>query len=110
MLEFLIDVGNSNVIKTYCAIKILLWNNDKKCYIKRPLTRDFLLKYIGLSVNGKNLTMMSNILKALVNNGYIKRNRIIQKDKVNGETITKDTYEYELIGVCEWEEFDRNSN
>ena len=109
MLEYLIDVGNSNVIKTYCAIKILLWNNDKKCYIKRPLTRDFLLRYIGLSINGKNLTTMSNILKNLVNNGYIKRKRVIKQDKVNGEIITKDTYEYELVSVYEWEDFDKNS-
>ena len=52
---------------------------------------------------------MSNILKNLVNNGYIKRKRVIKQDKVNGEIITKDTYEYELVSVYEWEDFDKNS-
>ena len=105
MLQYLIHVGNSNVIKTYCAIKILLWDNKDKCYIKRVLTRDFLLKFIGLSNSGKNLTMMGDILKSLVANGFIKRERYIYQDIVNGEIITKDTYQYELMTIQQWIDF-----
>ena len=102
MLEYLIHTGNSNMIKTYCMIKILLWDDKNKCYIKRQLTRDFLLKQIGLSTSGKNLTMMGDILKSLVANGYIKRDRFIYQQTVNGEIITKDTYIYEIVSDDEW--------
>ena len=102
MLEYLIHTGNSNMIKTYCMIKVLLWDDKNKCYIKRQLTRDFLLKQIGLSTSGKNLTMMGDILKSLVANGYIKRDRFIYQQTVNGEIITKDTYIYEMVSDDEW--------
>ena len=102
MLEYLIHTGNSNMIKTYCMIKILLWDDKNKCYIERQLTREFLLKQIGLSESGKNITMMGNILKSLVANGYIKRDRFIYQQTINGEIITKDTYIYEIVSDDEW--------
>lgn len=105
MLQYLIHVGNSNVIKTYCAIKILLWDNKEKCYIQRVLTRDFLLKFIGLSNCEKNLQQMTDILKSLIANGFIKRERYIHQDTINGEIITKDTYKYELMTTQQWLDF-----
>jgi hypothetical protein len=103
MLEYLISTSNSNVIKTYCAIKILLWDNKNQCYIKRPLTRDFLLKFIGLSVNENNLQQMSQILKFLSINGFIEREKHSQKVKVGGEIRAKDTYMYQLTTFDEWD-------
>ena len=102
MLEYLIHTGNSNMIKTYCMIKILLWNDENKCYIKRQLTREFLLKQIGLSESGKNITMMGNILKSLVANGFIKREKITHVKEINGESIVKTNYIYELTTDDEW--------
>lgn len=102
MLEYLIHTGNSNMIKTYCMIKILLWNDENKCYIKRQLTREFLLKQIGLSESGKNITMMGNILKSLVANGFIKREKVTHVKEINGESIVKTNYIYELTTDDEW--------
>ena len=102
MLEYLIHTGNSNMIKTYCMIKILLWDDKNKCYIERQLTREFLLKQIGLSESGKNITMMGNILKSLVANGFIKRKKITHVKEINGESIVKTNYIYELTTDDEW--------
>lgn len=102
MLEYLIHTGNSNMIKTYCMIKILLWDDKNKCYIERQLTREFLLKQIGLSESGKNITMMGNILKSLVANGFIKRKKITHVKEMNGESIVKTNYIYELTTDDEW--------
>lgn len=102
MLEYLIHTGNSNMIKTYCMIKILLWDDKNKCYVKRQLTREFLLKQIGLSESGKNITMMGNILKSLVANGFIKREKITHVKEINGESIVKTNYIYELTTDDEW--------
>ena len=102
MLEYLIHTGNSNMIKTYCMIKILLWDDKNKCYIKRQITRDFLLKQIGLSTSGKNLTMMGDILKSLVANGFIKRKKITHVKEINGESIVKTNYIYKLTTDDEW--------
>ena len=101
-LEFLINTGNSNVIKTYCMIKVFLWD-DKQCkYIKRPLTKDFLLKQIGMSVCKNNLDKMGEILQSLENNGYIKREKTIDKVFTNDRVVVKTTYTYELTSYEEW--------
>ena len=89
MLEYLIHTGNSNMIKTYCMIKVLLWDDKNKRYVKRQLTREFLLKQIGLSESGKNITMMGDILKSLVANGFVKREKVTHVKKINGENIVK---------------------
>ena len=83
-------------------IKILLWDDKNKCYIERQLTREFLLKQIGLSESGKNITMMGNILKSLVANGFIKRKKITHVKEINGESIVKTNYIYELTTDDEW--------
>lgn len=105
MLEYLINTGNSNLIKTYCLIKVLLWNNKDKCYYKRPLTRDFLLRNIGLSVCEKNLQQMSDILDCLTRNGFIKREKCVRKETINGEVKIKNIYLYEILTFTEWNEF-----
>ena len=102
MLEYLIHTGNSNMIKTYCMIKVLLWDDKNKCYVKRQLTREFLLKQIGLSESGKNITMMGDILKSLVANGFVKREKVTHVKKINGENIVKTNYIYELTTDDEW--------
>ena len=103
MLEFLINTTNSNVIKTYCIIKVLLWDNKEHKYIRRPLTRDFLLKQIGLGGECKdNLQKMTEILQSLENNGYIKRERVRDKVFANDGVIVRDTYVYELTTYEEW--------
>ena len=102
MLEYLIHTGNSNMIKTYCMIKVLLWDDKNKCYIKRQITRDFLLKQIGLSNCEKNLQQMTDILKSLTANNFIKREKNVNVTEVNGEGIVKVMYTYELVDDEEW--------
>ena len=105
MLRFLIDTSNSNVIKTYCVLKILLWNNEKQCYTKRQLTRDFLLKQIGLTNCENSLKAMTNILQALENHHLIKREKKVKVVETNNGTITKTLYSYELIALEDFLKF-----
>ena len=102
MLEYLIHTGNSNMIKTYCMIKVLLWDDKNKCYIKRQITRDFLLKQIGLSNCEKNLQQMTDILKSLTANNFIKREKNVNVTEVNGEGVVRVMYTYELVDDEEW--------
>ena len=102
MLEYLIHTGNSNMIKTYCMIKVLLWDDKNKCYIKRQITRDFLLKQIGLSNCEKNLQQMTDILKSLTANNFIKREKNVNVTEVNGEGVVRIMYTYELVDDEEW--------
>lgn len=103
MLEFLINTSNTNVIKTYCAIKILLWDNKQQCYIKRPLTEKFLLRFIGLSDKSKkNIQQMSDILTYLALCGFIERKECTVVEDVHGEKKVKTTYTYELTTYDEW--------
>lgn len=102
MLEYLIHTGNSNIIKTYCMIKVLLWDDKNKCYIKRQITRDFLLKQIGLSNCEKNLQQMTDILKSLTANNFIKREKNVNVTEVNGEGVVRVMYTYELVDDEEW--------
>ena len=102
MLEYLIYTGNSNMIKTYCMIKVLLWDDKNKCYIKRQITRDFLLKQIGLSNCEKNLQQMTDILKSLTANNFIKREKNVNVTEVNGEGVVRVMYTYELVDDEEW--------
>ena len=101
MLEYLIHTGNSNMIKTYCVLQWLLRDKKGKL-IKRQITRDFLLKQIGLSTSGKNITIMGDILKSLVANGFIKREKICNVTEIRGEKIVKTNYIYELTTDEEW--------
>ena len=102
MLEYLIHTGNSNMIKTYCMIKVLRWDDKNKCYIKRQITRDFLLKQIGLSNCEKNLQQMTDILKSLTANNFIKREKNVNVTEVNGEGVVRVMYTYELVDDEEW--------
>ena len=102
MLEYLIHTGNSNMIKTYCMIKVLLWDDNNKCYIKRQITRDFLLKQIGLSNCEKNLQQMTDILKSLTANNFIKREKNVNVTEVNGEGVVRIMYTYEVVDDEEW--------
>ena len=102
MLEYLIHTGNSNMMKTYCMITVLLWDDKNKCYIKRQITRDFLLKQIGLSNCEKNLQQMTDILKSLTANNFIKREKNVNVTEVNGEGVVRVMYTYELVDDEEW--------
>ena len=104
MLEYLVNTSNSNTIKTYCALKILLWDNKNKCYTRKKITRDFLLRFIGLSVNGKNLTMMGDILKSLKNNHFINRELETETININGDIKVKTNYIYEINSVETWKD------
>ena len=73
-----------------------------KCYIKRQITRDFLLKQIGLSNCEKNLQQMTDILKSLTANNFIKREKNVNVTEVNGEGVVRVMYTYELVDDEEW--------
>lgn len=111
ILRYMVNVYNSNTIKVYCTIKWLLYDKDKKGYIKRQLTRDFLCRQIGLSINSKNnLQAMTDILNSLVASGLLKRTMTINTDcsKENGNIQTKTIYEYEISSVEEFKEYTKN--
>lgn len=99
ILEYLCNVYNSNAIKVYCVLLWKLWDNEKKCYVKKQLTYDWLLKQIGLSGSngGKNSKMLSDILENFKDVGLIKRSEAIITEEKKGEnTIVKRVYYYEI--------------
>lgn len=111
ILRYLVNVYNSNTIKVYCTIKWLLYDKDKRCFVKRQLTRDFLCRQIGLSVSSKNnLQVMTDILNSLTASGLIKRTMKANTEatKENGQTQTKTIYEYEIATVEEFKEYTKN--
>lgn len=97
ILKYLIDTGNSNVIKVYILLKYLCRNG------RRAVTNEYIAEQIGLNKNsGKNIQSVINIIKSLVNN------KLIRKIKNKGVKFDDDkfkfkiTNEYELIDYNEW--------
>lgn len=68
ILRFLLDISNSNVIKTYVFLKYRCAKGKTK------VTREEIAEAIGLSSNSRNnLTTVSNITTSLKNNMLIKK-------------------------------------
>lgn len=68
ILRFLLDISNSNVIKTYVFLKYRCAKEKTK------VTREEIAEAIGLSSNSRNnLTTVSNITTSLKNNMLIKK-------------------------------------
>lgn len=98
MLRVLINTGNSNMIKIYILLKYLCKNKEKK------ITREFIAKEIGLSVNSKNLKVISDCTKILSASGYIGK----RYDYKYGNDIKCDVY-YFIKSHDEWKDvMDKN--
>lgn len=80
ILRYLIDVGNSNVIKTYILLKYLCKDGERK------ITRKYIAENIGLSSKSKgNLQTVTNILTSLDRNGLINRRYEYMNNNTNNK-------------------------
>lgn len=96
ILEYLINVGNSNTIKVYCVLKWLCKNGE------RQLTRDFLAKQIGLSIkSGKNLNTIGDILYSL-DDKLIKLRKETESIDTNEGTKVKTHFYISLLTTEEF--------
>lgn len=102
ILKYLIDTGNSNVIKVYILLKYLCRNG------KRAVTNEYIAEQIGLNKNShKNIQSVINIIKSLVNNKLIKKyknNGLTFYDENDNKYKYKTINEYELISYNKWKE------
>lgn len=98
MLRVLINTGNSNMIKIYILLKYLCKNKEKK------ITREFIAKEIGLSINSKNLMVVTDCTKILSASGFISK----RSDYKYGNDIKCDMY-YSIKSYDEWKDvMDKN--
>ena len=101
VLKYLIHTSNSNVIKTYCVFKWLLWNDKKKSYTEKRIDRQWICEQIGLSSSSKNnLEVVGNILKSLIEKKLIKR----RKESITEFGVNKTVYFYSICSYNEWKE------
>lgn len=97
ILKSLIHTGNNNMIRTYIVLKWLL--SDGK---EHMVTRDWLVKQIGLQPYEKNLQVMTDILKVLHKQKLISRRKVI----ITTPTGAKTNYYYKLVSYEAWKEYD----
>ena len=98
ILDFLCRVFNSNTIKVYCVLLWKLWDNEKKCYTEKQITRDWLCKQIGLCENSeKNLSIIGDILFTFEELGLVtRRKETIAVEKRGCDTKVKTVYYYKI--------------
>ena len=102
ILEYLCNTFNSNAIKVYCILLWVLWDKEKKCYMRKQLTYDWLLKQIGLSGTngGKNSKMLKDILFTFDKVGLIKiEMETITIEQKGYNTIVKTVYFYSMGNI-----------
>ena len=104
ILEYLCKIYDSNAIKVYCTILWLLFDKEKKCYTERKITRDWLVKEIGLSdTSDKNIKHIGWILKNFCNNKILKRRaETITEKKIGEVAVVKTVYYYSLPTIEEF--------
>lgn len=97
ILKYLIDTGNSNVIKVYILLKYLCRKG------KKAITNEYIADQIGLSPKShKNIQTVINIIKSLVNNKLIKKTKDKGVKFNDDKCKYKEINEYEIIGYKEW--------
>lgn len=97
ILKYLIDTGNSNVIKVYILLKYLCRKG------KKAITNEYIADQIGLSSKShKNIQTVINIIKSLVNNKLIKKTKDKGVKFNDDKCKYKEINEYEIIGYKEW--------
>lgn len=96
ILRTLINVSNSNMIKTYCVLKYLLAKG------KRRVTREHLLSLIGLTPHEKNLQLITDIIDALTDLYLIKKQYTYEKREIEGRVINSQFLMLELTTYEEW--------
>ena len=103
ILEYLCKIYDSNAIKVYCTILWLLFDKEKKCYTERKITRDWLVKEIGLSdTSDKNIKHIGWILKNFCNNKILKRRaETITEKKISEDAVVITVYYYSLPTIEE---------
>lgn len=106
VLRFLINVGNSNDIKTYLLIRRLCELNEMHTSKKeRLITRDFLCEHIGLSPKSRsNLQTISDIT-FMLEECHLIRKRIVHCGE-DGK-YNKKIY-YSVVPYEEWKEYVTN--
>lgn len=99
VLKFLIDTGNSDVIKTYVYLTYRCHGKDEE-----HITREAIASAIGLSPNShNNLQMISNITTNLHNNGLIcKKYKYEQIVCDNGNEKTVKNCYYKINSYSEF--------
>ena len=97
ILKSLIHAGNNNMIRTYIVLKWLL--SDGK---ERMITRDWLVKQIGIVSDEYGLKVMTDILKDLHKKKLISRRKVI----ITTPTGAKTHYYYKLTSYKVWKDYD----
>lgn len=99
ILKFLINVSNSNVIKTYIFLKFMCKDGAKEIH------RQTIAANIGLSTNSKSLKTISDITFALERFGLIKKvNKYKSILLENGKRQYTQMNMYELCSYKEWKD------
>lgn len=91
MLRILINAGSSNMIKIYILLKYLCRSKERK------ITREFIAKEIGLSINASNLKVVTDCTKILSASGFINK----RNDYKYGNDVRCDVY-YSIRSHDEW--------
>lgn len=96
MLKFLINAGNSNMIKVYILIKYLcLYQESLNGEKEKRITLGYICQQIGLSPkSNNNLNIITDIVTSLENNKFINRRKVNKQGVKTIIFYSINSYEY----------------